>query len=438
MQIRKTIKRETGARLLCLFGAAFILVVVVSGLLTGRYGLGKMSGTAVGLLVVLAGMSLSADKAARQTILFRAGVMTVLTLVFLALGAVLIEIFVRPDLFIIGWRSWEPEEELNQLGFRGQTIACSEDDLVIVLLGDSQAAALGRSFEQMPERQLERHLAGLLDRPVKVFTMGAEGYGQDQLLLALEEYYTLYRADLVINWLTPYNDVWNNLFPTHLPESGYPKPTFWLEDGELYGPTFQLGEQAYGDAPNKLATLIRMVTSGTRIPTDRVWEERLPPAYQPFSAADGEVFTLWQDWWDADAIHIREERFETEKTHTAIYFTPRSPRMQYGIDLTRALLREIDVLVADHGGRFVIFTSAAPHRLVPEPGYYELNGLYYHATRTQYEANLSDIVEGFTYYAIPVVADDPFISATDSHLNDDAADQVMRDLAAQLVDLLNE
>ena len=76
-----------------------------------------------------------------------------------------------------------------------------------------------------------------------MFSVGAGGYGQDQELLALREYYSKYRANLVLLWQTPGNDIWNNIFPTHWPTNANPKPTFWLEDGRLKGPTEQIGEK---------------------------------------------------------------------------------------------------------------------------------------------------------------------------------------------------
>jgi len=51
--------------------------------------------------------------------------------------------------------------ELNQLRYRGQRIAYSDDGLVVVLLGDSQAEAVSCAFEAMPEKRLQPHLASL-------------------------------------------------------------------------------------------------------------------------------------------------------------------------------------------------------------------------------------------------------------------------------------
>lgn len=111
---------------------------------------------------------------------------------------------------------------------------------MIILLGDSQAEAkFCCAYKWMPERRLEHYLNSHHNKKVKVFTLAAAGYGQDQQLLVLKEYFQRYRANLVVLWQTPQNDVWNNMFPTHWPKNGTPKPTFVLKNGELDGPTEQ-------------------------------------------------------------------------------------------------------------------------------------------------------------------------------------------------------
>ena len=64
----------------------------------------------------------------------------------------------------------------------------------------------------------------------------------DQEYLAIEQYLAQYRADLVVLWQTPANDIWNNVFNTHM-ASRNPKPTFWLDEARhLQGPSERLGE----------------------------------------------------------------------------------------------------------------------------------------------------------------------------------------------------
>ena len=109
-----------------------------------------------------------------------------------------------------------------------------------------KSSAGGCAFEWMPERRLQDYLSDKVRKSsgnVKVFTLGTEGYGQDQQLLVLQEFYRSHRADMVVLWQTPGNDVWNNMFPTHWPtKNGWPKPTFRLINDELSGPTENMGD----------------------------------------------------------------------------------------------------------------------------------------------------------------------------------------------------
>lgn len=144
----------------------------------------------------------------------------------------------KPSNHIWGWRyHGKRTEEINQLGFRGQRINYDKQDYVVLLVGDSQVQSATCVFEKMPERRLEDHLSIITGKAIRVFSLGAGGYGQDQQLLALKEFFRDYSADLVVVWETPGNDVWNNMFPTHWPKDGTPKPTFWLDGNDkLKGP----------------------------------------------------------------------------------------------------------------------------------------------------------------------------------------------------------
>ena len=44
-------------------------------------------------------------------------------------------------------------------------------------------------------------------RPVKVFTIASAGWGEDQELVWLRKYFQEHRADLVLEWITPVNDL---------------------------------------------------------------------------------------------------------------------------------------------------------------------------------------------------------------------------------------
>ena len=361
---------------------------------------------------------------------------TVIQLSALALGAVvagvvgaaLLQVGYVPPPIVSGWRSFAPAAEQNELGFRGQPIAYSPEDYVIVLLGDSQVEAMGLTFDAMPERLLESQL-DLLGKKARVFGVGAGGYGQDQELLALREYFTKYRADLVVLWQTPANDIWNNVFKTHM-GSRNPKPTFWLdESGRLRGPSESLGEPL-ANSP-VVATALCQRAFG--LPwSDKSWERRLPEPYVPLDHYDGPVRTEWQDRWNTNLGRMRDEDLSTEKSHLAVMLTPRSKRMQYGLDLTRALTQRIQELVTANHGRLVILQTDTHDIAQDGEQVYVLNKKYYRTSKGQYQANWSYVNRGFDTEVIPLTVQDWRLGPEDGHLNTQATKQVMTDLADRL------
>ena len=240
------------------------------------------------------------------------------------LAAVVLQLIYKPPSILCGWRSSAPAAEKNELGFRGRPIKYSDDDYVIVLLGDSQVESTALPMESMPERRLESDL-NTLGKKVRVVSIGAGGYGQDQELLALQEYLSNYRADMVVLWQTPTNDIWNNLFKTHMANRN-PKPTFWLEGGSLRGPSESLG-QPLANSPIMVVSLWQRVFSLPH--RDRDWERQLPEPYSPLDHYDGPVNREWQERWDTNLGRMRDENLATEKSHMAVMLSPHSKRMQY-------------------------------------------------------------------------------------------------------------
>ncbi len=362
--------------------------------------------------------------------------LVVLSLLFSTLLAgIILQIFYTVPPLISGWRPNVPENEQNQLGYRGHPIEYSEDDYVVLLVGDSQVEAFACDYESMPDQRLQHYLNSQLKKNVKVFTIGASGYGQDQEYLALKRYYKTYRADMVIIWLTPRNDVWNNMFPTHWATNGYPKPTFRLENGELRGPSEEMGQEIKFSSIKLIAIFQRLF-----LDRDGEWEKYLPEPYTPLSEYKGPVSQDWQKRWDSNIGLMRYENLDNEKSHLAISLTPRSKRMQYGLQLTKRLLRKIAVLVKAHNGKFVIFRTAESSEgagvFSSGVTVHILNGKFYMTSQKQFEENVEYITNGFTSYVIPITVKGWRVSPTDSHLNERANDQVMRDLAARLKDLI--
>lgn len=359
-------------------------------------------------------------------------------LISLLIAEVLLRFIGIPAPVFSGWRNKGSDLETNQLGFRGQKIAYTDNDYVVVLVGDSQVAAAALGFDGLPERRLEYHLGRLMkNKRVRVFSIGGIGYGQDQELLILRTYYRSYRADLVVLWLTPKNDVWNNVFPTHWPNNGRPKPTFWLANGALQGPSEQMGE-VFGWSRFKLFALANRQFQ--LIDRDGDWGKKLPEAYKPLSFYDGKVCNDWQVKWDSGDELMRGENLATEKSHFAMSLTPVSPRTLHGMELTRRLLKEFESLATKNGGKFVIFDLKLPNKagsLCPEEeAVHLLNGNYYKTSSKQLQANWQYIKAGFNSFAIPVTVTQWQIDTRDdTHLNEQATDQVMHDLASHLMRL---
>jgi hypothetical protein len=347
-------------------------------------------------------------------------------------SAVLLQVAYVPPPILSGWKAFAPPAEQNQLGYRGRPIAYAPNDYVIVLVGDSQVEAMALAFEAMPERVLESHL-DIAGRKARVFSLGAGGYGQDQEMLALQGYFATYRADLVVLWQTPTNDIWNNLFNTHMGGRN-PKPTFWLDgSGGLQGPREPLGQSL----ANSRVVVAALFQRAFGLPwRDKRWERQLPEPYIPIDHYNGQVRTEWQERWRTNLGRMRDEELDTEKSHMAVLFTPRSRRMQYGLDLTRALVHRIRDLVTANHGRLVILqvdTGAGDGE-----GVYVLNGKFYRVSKRQALANWDYVNQGFDTVIVPVTVPAWRIAAEDAHLNKMATEQVMIDLANRLRSRIGE
>ena len=320
--------------------------------------------------------------------------------------------------------------EANQLGFRGRPVEYAETDTVIILLGDSNVEASACcAYGWMPERRLEHYLTTKYAKKVKVFTIGASGYGTDQELLALREYYERYRADVVILWQTPANDIWNNLFPTHMPGNGTRKPTFSLVDGQLQWPAEKIGQEIRPPA-FRIGALLKARISP--ILPDQEWEQHLPAPYNGSSSYDGRADQTWEQLRVQGLL--KDENLRSEKSHFAMNLTPVSPRMQYALDLTQALLREVEKEVLSRKGTFAIFRPLYNDSLLvkDQEEVFEFDGRFYRASRRQREANMAYINKGFDEYHVPLLLKDHRVGPWDGHLNEHATDEVMEALAGRL------
>ncbi len=319
-----------------------------------------------------------------------------------------------------GWKSQERVRsplELNQLGYRGQLISYNDDDYVIVLLGDSQVFAASCSYYRMPERRLEYYLNKGTGRHVRVFTIGDSGYGQDQELEAIKEYFQSHRADLTLLWFTPDNDVVNNIFPTsNIGGGGEFKPTYRLDGDSLRGPFFPWGEKV-----SHRFRIVQLLLNGLGINQETFWYSLLPPPYR------GEELVVATDPPDVRSI----ENMKEDNSHHSISLTPRSPRTTYGLQLTRLLIEKIINTVTFHGSDFALFltTASSNDSTSSFDNVLHQNGLTYKVTTAQRNENISLVLSNTPHFFIPVT-EYPFKTGPeDGHLCETAVDQVMQELS---------
>jgi hypothetical protein len=176
---------------------------------------------------------------------------------------------------------------------------------------------------------------------------------------------------------------------------------------------------------------------------EREWARSiLPQPYSPTTTYEGIAADDWQKRMDMLPNYLHYENFDSDKNDRALKLTPRSPRVQYGLDLTRGLLKEIEYLAAANGTRFTIFTTTRNTQLKgyaeePDEVVHLLNGKYYRTSEAQYIENLNYVNKGFDSYSIPVTVEPSIVGPEDSHLNEHATDQVIKDLAAKIESLVS-
>jgi hypothetical protein len=348
----------------------------------------------------------------------------------LVISEIILQLLDFPSRPVSGWLSCKNKHpgQCNALGYRGREISYLQNDFVVILVGDSEAYAPGIPFEQRPENRLEHFLKKHKDN-VRVFTIADMGYGQDQQLLALKKYYKEYRADLVLLMFTARNDIEDNIFPT----SGLNdtiKPTYWLENGELRGPTERMLEPV---GPRLKLVLLWQRYVAKMIGESRLqmWQgDILPLPYQPLSYYEGEVDYSWHERWKTDTQNAYK-RIWDEREGPTNQFTPKSELRDYGIDLTRKLLSEIKKLVEANKGRFIIFKEERPWELEERNGekIYFLNGKYFKTSMKQYLNNLKDIFYGFEHYRVPLNMENYTLRPRDYHFNQEAIDRLMKEIA---------
>ena len=260
----------------------------------------------------------------------------------------------------------------NQFGYRGQRIAYHPDDYVVLLVGDSQVEAYAGPPEHMPEQFLQESLASRLHKPVKVFSLASSGWGQDQQLLALREYFKVFRADLVLLWATPGNDFWENAFPDRsaTQQAGHLKPTFRLINGELHGPFFTSGSYLHNSA---IAQLIEAVIANMQKETLeqrilRRWLEEMPSPHishkrenenlcEGLTGINQVAFfnTIFELNHDIGYIVRSGEDLLHSRSHFSPFMVDPSRRDEYLVAITESLLRHIKEEAEKNHSEFLAF-----------------------------------------------------------------------------------
>ena len=305
-----------------------------------------------------------------------AALATLSALVMLALAEVALRIVGLPQVKLDGWR-WDEspyrspanatDVQVNQLGLRGADIRYGKDDFVVVLLGDSQVEAGTQSAGKMPEVLLREALEQRMGAgKVKVFSVAAAGWGTDQQLLWLNQYFRQYRANLVVTWLTPVNDYWENTFIDRsvTPQAGRIKPTFRTAgSGELErvqpGSRWQLR--------NLVALAAGRAMHGKGYTLEQryldAWQASLPsPDLAPAAAGACPAEEIDQSVLIGSYMGgiraytlVTEEDLPHGRSHFSVFTTEPSARDRYAIDITHRLLAATTQSAKAHGAQHLLF-----------------------------------------------------------------------------------
>lgn len=328
----------------------------------------------------------------------------------------------RPRGVMMGWAAQKQQAPRNELGFRGRPAQGTPDETVL-LLGDSQVESHTDDPADMPEVHFERYLRSETGRNIRVLSLGSGGWGNDQELFALERYLPIItpKPRLVVLWFTLRNDLWNNLFPTHFPTNGLPKPTFRLVNGELQGPHAEW-LKVYDRTAIYLLRVWNRLIGMSGYPTDGEWESTLPAPYRNAKSISPGMQSLKaymaakRGIEEAKVPYWPGENFANEKNHYAVFLTPPSPRMLHAIALTRAILSRIAEVCQKNGAEFVVFYRRENTLFPEESTDFDANGS--RVTLSSLTANqiLDRLFEGMPAEAVDGITPEMVIQA-DDHLN---------------------
>lgn len=297
--------------------------------------------------------------------------------IILALAEGALQVADYPPTPEIGWR-WnqspyraainQNDHQTNQLELRGSRIEYGDDDFVVVLLGDSQVEAGTQPADRLPEillRQALKEKSGLQN--IKVFSIASAGWGNDQQLVSLKKYFESYRADLVVNWLTPVNDYWENTFIDRsvTREAGRLKPTFRIDATNTLEPA--MPAILNWKLKNLVGFAIGRFHNGGKYTLEQyyldTWQKVLPsPLSETVNKNDCPALeidqkTLIGSYMEGRRAYtlLTDEDVPNSRSHFTPFLRQSSPRDSYAIRLTHRLLQEAAATAEGHGARFFLF-----------------------------------------------------------------------------------
>ncbi|MFZ1291642.1 MAG: hypothetical protein WAR79_16210 [Melioribacteraceae bacterium] len=336
----------------------------------------------------------------------------------------------------------------NQIGLRGQKINYSKDDFVILLLGDSQVEAATTSPNKMPEILFEKHLKNITKKTVKVFSLAASGWGQDQQLFALEKYFENFRADLVLIWSTPKNDFWENTFPDRNigQTAGHLKPTFKIVNNNLDGPYF-IPHRYYKNS-SFLQLLFSAIQNYNKKTIEQLilddWKKDLPEPHKLLNKSILNSFEVDLNIYSQNILQLSDstnisvltyEDFFNGRSHFTPYLKTKSKRDNYSIEITKKLINRIsEISKSNNAEMFVFYPIRDDFDVISKKCVKYVKSYYF--PDFHFEVNLDYInileqtVPSKNLFMFKINGGDEIcIDFKDRHLNDLGNDQVMKNVA---------
>ena len=353
-----------------------------------------------------------------------------------------------------GWSTWagsdhlsnEPHSsQVNQFGFRGQPFNL-ESPMNIILLGDSQVET-SHKLSEMPERYLSDALGKRIGSVPNVISIGSWGWGTDQQYLALKEHIDVIKPAYVVLWFTT-NDYLDNARSVGFVGR---KPTFWLQEGGLQGPTHEFLEKFEPEDTLKSIRVLRRKGLWLQSQNTEEWfyNKHVTPNYAEQITHECSTKAKALGNFDLARYFVNETRNGKDYTyfHEMIYgekgglrlgteagifgkySNPRPNWLEYQKKLTQVLLKKIKTLVESHNSKFLVLYPKVPDKLFSSPvTFCDDNRGEISYDEFFLQDLIDETLQGIEHLyvdGLPVVHKDTF----DGHFNDRANRHIMKKVA---------